>query len=115
MARSCSNWKTVNGGIQLSQLKEEIIEKLKQVFDPEISINIYDLGLIYDIAITDTNAIITMTLTSAFCPAADYIVADVRSAVLSTSVTDVEVNIVFEPLWGPDVISDEGKLALGIF
>ena len=89
---------------------------LHEVYDPEISVNVYDLGLIYDININDpANVIITMTLTSAFCPAVDDIIEDVRNAVISTDATGVDVQITFDPQWGPDVISEEGKLALGIF
>ena len=97
-------------------LQEKIVDALKEVYDPEISLNVYDLGLIYDINTDDpTNVIITMTLTSAFCPAADYIIEDVSNAVISTKATGVDVKITFDPQWGSDVISEEGKLALGIF
>lgn len=100
----------------MDDLKQSIVNALKEVYDPEISLNVYDLGLIYDINIDDpANVIVTMTLTSAFCPAADYIVEDVRNAVISTDATGADVQITFDPQWGPDVISEEGKLALGIF
>lgn len=95
--------------------KETIVEQLRNVYDPEISLNVYDLGLIYNIDIIETQVNITMTLTSAFCPAADYIIEDVRQAVLSTGATDCDVKITFDPQWGPDQISEDGKLILGIF
>tara|TARA_B110000977_G_C11024401_1_gene472604 strand:- start:462 stop:764 length:303 start_codon:yes stop_codon:yes gene_type:complete len=100
----------------MDSLKDDIVSALHEVYDPEISVNVYDLGLIYDININDpANVIITMTLTSAFCPAVDDIIEDVRNAVISTDATGVDVQITFDPQWGPDVISEEGKLALGIF
>ena len=74
-----------------------IIDKLKEVYDPEISVNIYDLGLVYGIDIVESKCNITMTLTSAFCPA-DYIIADVEGAVMSVpGIEDVRVDITFEP------------------
>lgn len=100
----------------MDNLHEHIVSRLREVYDPEISLNVYDLGLIYDIDIDkDKNVKITMTLTSAFCPAADFIVADVRGAVLSTDATSVDVKITFDPQWGPDHISEDGKMILGIF
>jgi len=95
--------------------KETIIENLRNVFDPEISLNVYDLGLIYNITIKEKHVDILMTLTSAFCPAADYIVEDIKQAVISSGSETVDVNITFDPQWGPDQISEDGKLILGIF
>ena len=95
--------------------RELIVENLKEVYDPEISINIYDLGLIYNIDIADTTCNITMSLTSAFCPSADEIVMDVRFAVLAVKgINDVTVNVVFDPTWGPELMSEDAKLILGI-
>jgi metal-sulfur cluster biosynthetic enzyme len=95
--------------------RELIVENLKKVYDPEISINIYDLGLIYNIDIADTTCNITMSLTSAFCPSADEIVMDVRFAVLAVKgINDVTVNVVFDPTWGPELMSEDAKLILGI-
>lgn len=99
----------------MDDLKDKIVQNLQNVYDPEISLNVYDLGLIYDIQCESTPVKIIMTLTSAFCPAADYIVEDVRQAVLSTGVDDVDVKITFDPQWGPEHISEDGKLILGIF
>tara|TARA_R110000744_G_scaffold599_1_gene2228 strand:+ start:202 stop:498 length:297 start_codon:yes stop_codon:yes gene_type:complete len=97
-------------------IEDKIIENLKQVYDPEISINIYDLGLIYDINIESLPKVtITHTLTSAFCPEADLIVSDIRVAVTQVEgVNDVDVITTFEPPFGPEMMSDEAKLALGI-
>ena len=97
-------------------IEDKIIENLKQVYDPEISINVYDLGLIYDINIESLPKVtITHTLTSAFCPEADLIVSDIRVAVTQVEgVNDVDVITTFEPPFGPEMMSDEAKLALGI-
>jgi metal-sulfur cluster biosynthetic enzyme len=95
--------------------KKGVINNLKGVFDPEVSVNIYDLGLIYDVSIDDKDRVdILMTLTSPFCPAGDEIIADVVNATYALGATDVNVNITFQPEWGPDKISDEGKLELGL-
>lgn len=92
-----------------------IVENLKEVYDPEISVNVYDLGLIYNIDIVDTTCNITMSLTSAFCPSADDIVNDVRFATLAVKgINDVNVHVVFDPTWGPELMSDDAKLILGI-
>lgn len=97
-------------------LNDEIIQQIKTVYDPEISVNIYDLGLIYDIRHADDVVEIDMTLTSAFCPAAETIPNEVKSAVSRIpSIKEVTVNIVWEPAWGRDMISDEAKLELGIY
>ena len=97
-------------------IKDKIIENLKQVYDPEISINIYDLGLIYDINIESLPKVtITHTLTSAFCPEADLIVSDIRVAAFQVEgVDDVDVITTFDPPFGPQMMSEEAKLALGI-
>ena len=99
----------------MDDLKTQIVENLQQVYDPEISLNVYDLGLIYNIDVKDKHVDITMTLTSAFCPAADYIIDDVKGAVLSSGAETVNVDITFDPQWGPEHISEDGKLILGIF
>lgn len=98
-------------------LKDEIIERLKAVYDPEISINIYDLGLIYDIDISLLPKVtITHTLTSAFCPAGDEIVEGIRGAALSAEgVTECDVITTFIPEFGPEMMSDDAKLQLGFY
>jgi metal-sulfur cluster biosynthetic enzyme len=98
----------------VDKIKEEIITNLKEVYDPEISINVYDLGLIYNIDIKESHVNITMTLTSAFCPAADMIVSDVHEAVCKVeSIETCDVDVTFDPPFGPDKMSDEAKLILG--
>ena len=97
------------------ELKEQIVSMLKTVYDPEIPVNIYDLGLIYEVDIDEAkNVVITMTLTAPACPAADYIMEDVRMKIESVpDVKSVEVKIVFEPEWHPGLMSEEAKLELG--
>jgi len=88
---------------------------LKTVFDPEIPVNIYDLGLIYKIDVDDEkNVTIDMTLTAVGCPMADFIAEDVRQKVQSVAgVKEVTVNIVFEPAWDKSMMSEEAQLELG--
>ncbi|MCC8133435.1 MAG: iron-sulfur cluster assembly protein [Tannerellaceae bacterium] len=97
------------------QTEEAIVEVLKTVFDPEIPVNVYDLGLIYKVDVDDEkNVIIEMTLTAPNCPAADFIIEDVRMKVESVKgVKSVLVNLVFEPEWNKDMMSEEAKLELG--
>jgi len=96
------------------QLEEEVLRMLKTVFDPEIPVNVYDLGLIYKIDIQDDVCTIEMTLTAPNCPAADFLVEDIRQKVNSVEgIRDVQVNLVFEPEWTKDMMSDEAKLELG--
>lgn len=98
------------------QTEEAIVSMLKTVYDPEIPVNIYDLGLIYKVDIDDEkNVRIDMTLTAPNCPAADFILEDVRQKVASIDgVRNVEVNLVFEPEWDRDMMSEEAKLELGL-
>lgn len=100
----------------LLKLEDEIVWMLKTVYDPEIPVNIYDLGLIYNVDIDDDkNVTITMTLTAPNCPAADFILEDVRFKVESIkAVNNVIVNLTFEPEWNRDMLSEEAKLELGL-
>jgi metal-sulfur cluster biosynthetic enzyme len=95
--------------------KEQIIANLREVFDPEISINIYDLGLIYDIKINQEDfwVEITHTLTSAFCPFADQIVSDITGAGYAPEVLNVEVITTFDPPFTMDSVSEETKMIMG--
>ena len=97
------------------QIEERIIEVLKTVYDPEIPVDIYALGLIYKIDLNDDYSVdIDMTLTAPNCPAADFLVEDVKQKVGSVdSIETVNVNIVFEPEWNKDMMSEEAKLELG--
>jgi FeS assembly SUF system protein len=97
------------------QTEEKIVRYLKTVYDPEIPVNIYDMGLIYKIDLQDDgNLVIDMTLTAPSCPAADFLVEDVTQKMRSIDeVKDVQVNIVFEPEWTKDMMSEEAKIELG--
>jgi len=97
------------------EIEEKIVEVIKTVYDPEIPVNIYDLGLIYKIDVADDGeTAIDMTLTAPNCPAVDFIVEDVRQKVESVEgVTSATVNIVFEPEWDKEMMSEEAKLELG--
>ncbi len=97
------------------ELEEKIVKILKTVYDPEIPVNVYDLGLIYDVDVDDDkNVVITMTLTAPGCPAADFIMEDVQMKVESVEgVKSVDVRLTFEPTWHKDMMSEEAKLELG--
>ncbi len=95
---------------------DSIVNAIKTVFDPEIYVNIYDLGLIYNIKIEENNVTVTMTLTSAFCPEAEALPEMVKKAVLGVdNVAQVDVIVTMDPPWTPERISDEAKLELGIY
>ena len=97
------------------EIQERVIEVLKTVFDPEIPVNIYDLGLIYRIEFSENNTVLNvdMTLTAPNCPAADFIVEDVRQKLETISgIEKVEVNLVFEPEWDKNMMSEEAKMEL---
>jgi len=99
------------------QIQERVIEVLRTVFDPEIPVNIYDLGLIYRIELNDdaTELSVDMTLTAPSCPAADFILEDVRQKLETISgLTKVDVQLVFEPEWNKDMMSEEAKVELGL-
>ena len=93
----------------------KIVEILKTVYDPEIPVNIYDLGLIYRIDVNeDASVNVDMTLTAPSCPATDFIMEDVQQKVESVEgVKSVNINLVFEPQWDKDMMSEEAKLELG--
>ena len=97
------------------ELEEKVIEMLKTVFDPEIPVDVYSLGLIYKIEIDDdANLNIDMTMTAPNCPMADFIVEDARIKLESIQgLNSVNINIVFEPEWNKDMMSEEAKLELG--
>ncbi len=98
-----------------SELKEQVIEAIKKVYDPEIPVDVYELGLIYDIKIYPINNIyILMTLTSPSCPSAGTIPGEVEQAVrLIPDVNDVQVELTFEPTYTQDMMSEVAKLELG--
>ena len=96
-------------------IEENIIRMLKTVFDPEIPVNIYDLGLIYKIDVDDDKkVVIDMTLTAPGCPMADFITEDVKQKVQSIdTINEVTINIVFDPPWDKSMMSEEALLELG--
>lgn len=96
-------------------IETKIVEMLRTVFDPEIPVNVYDLGLIYKIEVAENNdVLIDMTLTAPNCPAADFIIEDVKMKVESVeNIGEVKINLVFEPEWDKDMMSEEAKLELG--
>ncbi len=97
-------------------LYENVIEALKEIYDPEIPVNIYDLGLIYDVEITpDNHALVKMTLTTPHCPVAESMPGEVELRVGSVpGVGHAEVELVWDPPWDPQKMSDEAKLELGM-
>ncbi|MFZ5942106.1 MAG: SUF system Fe-S cluster assembly protein [Bacteroidota bacterium] len=98
------------------EMEGRIVEALKNVFDPEIPVNVYDLGLIYEIDVNDdAGVIITMTLTAPNCPIADVLLSDVEEQVgMVEGVKKVTINLVFDPPWDKSMLSEEAKLELGM-
>ena len=98
-----------------AKIEERIVEVLKTVYDPEIPVDIYNLGLIYRVELQDNGQLeVDMTLTAPNCPAADFIVEDVRLKLDGIEgVTEAKINLVFEPEWDKDMMSEEAKLELG--
>ena len=98
------------------ELRDTVIEALKSIYDPEIPVDIYELGLIYDVAISeDGDAVVTMTLTTPHCPVAESLPNEVELRVLSVpGIRDVVVNLVWDPPWDPSRMSDEARLELGM-
>jgi len=98
------------------ELRERIIEQLRTVFDPEIPINIYELGLIYDVAVEEGGATaIRMTLTTPMCPAAELLPPEVESKAREVDgVTSVQLDLVWDPPWTPDMMSEAARLELGM-
>ena len=96
-------------------LYDEVILALRQIFDPEIPVNIYDLGLIYNVEIADGHALVTMTLTTPHCPVAETMPGEVEMRVMSVpGVASAEVALVWDPPWDPGKMSDEAKLEMGM-
>ena len=98
-------------------LEQDIIAALKTVYDPEIPVDIYELGLIYDIDIQDNGAVnIRMTLTTPMCPVADSLPMEVQEKAASVAgVTDVELQVVYDPPWNKEMMSEEALFALDMF
>ena len=99
-----------------ADLEEQVIDALRGVFDPEIPVNIYELGLVYGIEARSPDVVVRMTLTSPGCPVAGSLPIEVESRVMDIpGVKSVKVKLVWDPPWNPDMISEAGKLQLGIF
>ncbi len=101
---------------KILQLESNIVQVLRGIYDPEIPVNIYDLGLIYDINVDDNlNAEIVMTLTAPNCPIADQILIDVKERVSTVEgIKETNVKLVFDPPWDQSMMTDEAKLELGM-
>jgi len=99
------------------ELKQKVIEALKTIYDPEIPVNIYDIGLIYDVSIDEAGkASVLMTLTSPMCPVAESLPAEVEIKVAKVAdISSAEVEITWDPPWSPDFMSEAAKLELGMF
>ena len=99
----------------MSNLEDNIVKAIKKVYDPEIPVNIYELGLIYDIKINKGDVEVIMTLTSPFCPVAGSLPKEVAARVSEVEgVTKADVELVFEPAWSIDLMSDKAKLELNM-
>lgn len=97
------------------ELYEAVIEALRDIYDPEIPVNIYDLGLIYNVEIDEGHVVVTMTLTTPHCPVAESMPGEVELRVGAVpGVGDAEVNLVWDPPWSPANMSDEARLELGM-
>lgn len=101
---------------KIEKLKEKIIEVLKTVYDPEIPVNIYDLGLIYNLEVENNGTVkILMTLTAPNCPIADQILEEIKGKLeLLEEINDVKIELTFNPPWDTSRLSDEAKLELGL-
>ena len=106
----------VPAGAPGGDLYEAVVAALKEIYDPEIPVNIYDLGLIYGVDVDDESDVtVTMTLTTPHCPVAETMPGEVELRAASVpGVRDAEVNLVWDPPWGPDKMTDEARLELGM-
>jgi FeS assembly SUF system protein len=100
----------------MSDIKSQVIEEIKKIFDPEIPVNIYELGLIYKVEVDEKNKVnIDMTLTSPNCPVAESLPKDVKENIMKVEgVSDVNLNLVWEPPWDKDKMSEAAKLELNL-
>ncbi|MDC0533845.1 iron-sulfur cluster assembly protein [Candidatus Pelagibacter sp.] len=97
------------------KVKEKIIEEIKTIYDPEIPVNIYDLGLIYDVQVDNKKAKIKMTLTSPNCPVAESLPKDVKDIAMQVEeIEDVDLELVWDPPWSKDMMSEAAKLELNL-
>ena len=100
----------------MNDIKNQVIEEVKKIYDPEIPVNIYELGLIYKIEVDDKNKVnVDMTLTSPNCPVAESLPKDVKNIIMTIEgVSDVNLNLVWEPPWDKDKMSEAAKLELNL-
>lgn len=100
---------------KMAELNSKVVEILKTCYDPEIPVNIYELGLIYDVSIKDNDVYVKMTLTSPACPVAGTLPGEVEDKIRGIPETkDVKVDVVWEPPWNPDMMSDVARYELGM-
>ena len=101
---------------ELQKIQDQIVTLLRTVYDPEIPVNIYDLGMVYDVDVDENNNVtIEMTFTSPACPASDFILSDVQMKIESIpEVNQVDINLTFDPPWDQSMMSDEARLELGM-
>jgi FeS assembly SUF system protein len=104
-------------GTETSPLEPEIVEALRTVYDPEIPVSIFELGLIYDLRISDNGKVkVVMTLTSPSCPVAEELPGWVkRACMVIDGITDVEIELVWDPFWKPEYMTEESRLQLGLW
>ena len=97
------------------ELKEKIIDEIKKIYDPELPVNIYDLGLIYDVQVNEKKAKIKMTLTAPNCPVAESLPKEVKEGAMQVEgIEDVDLELVWDPPWSKDMMSDAAKLELNL-
>jgi FeS assembly SUF system protein len=100
-----------------TDVKDFVIEKLRSIYDPEIPVNIYELGMVYEVKVDEQNHVyVKMTLTSPMCPVAESLPGEVKEKIKSIQgVSDVYIDLVWDPPWNKDMMSEEAKLILGFF
>ena len=97
------------------ETREKIVEEIKKIYDPELPVNIYDLGLVYDIQVKEKKAIIKMTLTSPNCPVAESLPKEVKDGAMQVDeIEDVDLELVWDPPWTKDMMSEAAKLELNL-
>ena len=108
--------KLSNNSSKILTVKEKVIEEIKKIYDPEIPVNIYELGLIYDIIVDEKNNVkIDMTLTSPNCPVAESLPNEVKNSIKEIKeIKDVDLNLVWDPPWNKDMMSEAAKLELNL-
>ena len=96
-------------------LKEKVIEEIRKIYDPELPVNIYELGLIYDVQVDNNNAKIKMTLTTPNCPVAESLPKEVKDGAMQVEgIENVDLELVWDPPWNKDMMSDAAKLELNL-